>query len=117
VTTVGEARRYVDCAGGRPGHAEEMVVRTFGLSGLSRAAVEAVPDALPVGAVLVPDAGGGDGAGGDGDRDGGLLYGTVAALRSVEPDRVGGEAAAALRAVRAAVRAPPTDRQGSSNAE
>jgi dihydropteroate synthase len=92
VTTVGEARRYVDHVEGNPGHAEEMVVRTFELSGLSRAAVEAVPDGLPVGAVFVP-----------GGEDGGLLYGTVAALRAVEPDRVGGGAAAALRAIRAAV--------------
>ena len=91
VTGVGEARRHVDRVEGRPGHAEEMVVRTFELSGLPRAAVEAVPDGLPVGAVFVPGS------------DGGLLYGTVAALRSVEPERVGGEAAAALEAVRAAV--------------
>ncbi|MEF8842008.1 MAG: dihydropteroate synthase [Haloarculaceae archaeon] len=95
VTTVGEARRYVDHVEGESGHAEEMVVRAFEVSGLTRTAVEAVPDGLPVGAVFVPDAGEGDG--------GGLLYGTVAALRAVEPDRVGGEAAAALRAVRAAV--------------
>jgi len=92
VTTVGEARRYVDRIEGEPGHAGEMVVRTFDLSGLSRGALEAVPDGLPVGAVFVPDG-----------EDGGLLYGTVAALRAVEPDRIGGEAAAALRAVRAAV--------------
>jgi len=92
VTTVGEARRYVDRLEAPEGHAEEMVVRTVELSGLSRAAVEAVPDGLPVGAVFVPDG-----------EDGGLLYGTVAALRAVEPDRVGGEAAAVLRAVRAAV--------------
>ena len=97
VTTVGEARRYVDRVEGEPGHAEEMVVRAFELSGLSRAALEAVPDGLPVGAVFVPDAGEGE------SDDGGLLYGTVAALRAVEPDRVGGEAAAVLRAVRAAV--------------
>ncbi|MEF8789006.1 MAG: dihydropteroate synthase [Haloarculaceae archaeon] len=93
VTTVGEARRYVDRVEGEPGHAEEMVVRAFELSGLSRAALEAVPDGLPVGAVFVPAAGDG----------GGLLYGTVAALRAVEPDRVGGEAASVLRAVRAAL--------------
>jgi dihydropteroate synthase len=92
VTTVGEARRYVDRIEGSPGHAEEMVVRVFELSGLSRPAVEAVPDGLPVGAVFVPG------------EDGGLLYGTVAALHAVEPDRVGEDAAAALRAVRSAVR-------------
>jgi dihydropteroate synthase len=92
VTTVGEARRYVDRIEGSPGHAEEMIVRVFELTGLSRPAVEAVPDGLPVGAVFVP-----------GD-DGGLLYGTVAALRAVGPDQVGEDAAAALRAVRSAVR-------------
>ena len=95
VTTVGEAGRYVDRIEAPPGHAEEMVVRTFELTGLSRAAVEAIPDGLPVGAVFVP--------GGDGADGGGLLYGTVAALRAAEPDRVGGEAAAALRVVRSVV--------------
>jgi dihydropteroate synthase len=104
VTTVGEARRYVDRARGKPGHAEEMVVRTFELSGLSRAAVEAIPDGLPVGAVFVPDGSGESGGNGEESTDrGGLLYGTVAALRSVDPDRVGGEAAATLRAVRGLV--------------
>ncbi|PSQ12518.1 dihydropteroate synthase, partial [Halobacteriales archaeon QS_5_70_15] len=92
VTTVGEARRYVDRVEAPEGHADEMVVRTFEVSGLSRAAVEAIPDGLPVGAVFVPDG-----------ESGGLLYGTVAALRAVEPDRVGGEAATVLRAVEAAV--------------
>ena len=91
VTTVGEARRYVDRVEGPPGHAKEMVVRVFELSGLSRPAVEAVPDGLPVGTVFVPGG------------DGGLLYGTVAALRAAEPDRVGGEAAAVLRMIRSAV--------------
>jgi dihydropteroate synthase len=104
VTTVGEARRYVDRARGKPGHAEEMVVRTFELSGLSRAAVEAIPDGLPVGAVFVPDGSGESGGNGEESTDrGGLLYGTVAALRSVDPDRVGGEAAATLRAVQGLV--------------
>jgi hypothetical protein len=69
-----------------------MVVRSFELSGLSRAACEAIPDGLPVGAVFVPDGEGG-----------GLLYGTVAAFRAVDPDRVGGEAATVLRAVESAV--------------
>ena len=105
VTTVGEARRYVDRVGADPDHAEEMVVRTFALSGLTRPAVEAVPDALPANAAFVPDVDADENA--DGGREsgvGGLLYGTVAALRAVEPDRVGGEAAAALRAVRDIVR-------------
>jgi hypothetical protein len=89
---------------GKPGHAEEMVVRTFELSGLSRAAVDAIPDGLPVGAVFVPDVSGESGGNGEESTStGGLLYGTVAALRAVDPDRVGGEAAAALRAVRALV--------------
>jgi hypothetical protein len=54
--------------------------------------------------VFVPDVSGESGGNGEESTStGGLLYGTVAALRAVDPDRVGGEAAAALRAVRALV--------------